>query len=263
MSRYSEKPLSFEALRTVPIESRGGKVQVADFAKPYKKGDGPARFLESLPKILAGDLHFCIGYSEPEAGTDLANLKCRADIDGEELIINGQKLWTSLAGDADWCWLAVRTNQEAKKHKGISMVLVPLKDENGNRTEGIEIQPLHLMGDHDINAVFYTDVRVPIANVVGGVDQGWNLITNQLNHERVTLCSSGVLERMLDHTREWAQNTKLADGSRVIDQEWVQMTLARVHTSLEFLRLINWKVSWTATQGHLDVADARPTVERR
>src|SRR5215210_851346 len=108
-----------------------------------------------LPKILNGDIHFCIGYSEPEAGTDLANLKCRADIDGEELVINGQKLWTSLAGDADWCWLAVRTNQEAKKHKGISMVLVPLKDENGNRTPGIEISPLHLLGEHVINAVFY------------------------------------------------------------------------------------------------------------
>lgn len=209
-----------------------------------------------LPKILAGDIHFCIGYSEPEAGTDLANLKTRADLDGDELIINGQKLWTSLASDADYCWLAVRTNQEAKKHKGISMVLVPLKDENGNRAPGIEISPLHLIGEHDINAVFYTDVRVPVANVVGGIDQGWNLITNQLNHERVTLCSSGVLERMLNGTLEWAQNTKLADGRRVIDQEWVQLNLARVRAGLEFLRLINWKVAWTATEGHLDVADA-------
>ena len=209
-----------------------------------------------LPKILQGDLHFCIGYSEPEAGTDLANLKTRADIDGDELVINGSKLWTSLASDADWCWLAVRTNQEAKKHKGISMVLVPLKDENGNRTPGIEISPLHLLGDHDINAVFYTDVRVPIANVVGGIDQGWNLITNQLNHERVTLCSSGVLERMLNGTLEWAQQTKLADGRRVVDQEWVQMNFARVKAGLEFLKLINWKVAWTATQGHLDIADA-------
>jgi alkylation response protein AidB-like acyl-CoA dehydrogenase len=209
-----------------------------------------------LPKILAGDIHFCIGYSEPEAGTDLANLKTRADIDGDELVINGSKLWTSLASDADWCWLAVRTNQEAKKHKGISMVLVPLKDEHGNRTPGIEVSPLHLLGDHDINAVFYTDVRVPVKNVVLGIDQGWNLITNQLNHERVTLCSSGVLERMLNNTLEWAQNTKLADGRRVIDQEWVQGNFARVRAGLEFLRLINWKVAWTATQGHLDVADA-------
>jgi alkylation response protein AidB-like acyl-CoA dehydrogenase len=210
-----------------------------------------------LPKILAGELHFCIGYSEPEAGTDLANLKCRADIDGDELIINGQKLWTSLASDADWCWLAVRTNQEAKKHKGISMVLVDLKaGPNGTRTPGIEISPLHLLGEHDINAVYYTDVRVPIANVVGGIDQGWNLITNQLNHERVTLCSSGVIERMLDGVLAWAQATKLADGTRVVDQEWVQLNLARIKAGIEFQKLINWKVAWTATQGHLDVADA-------
>ena len=93
-------------------------------------------------------------------------------------------------------------------------------------------------------------------NVVGGIDGGWNLITNQLNHERVTLCSSGVLERMLNGAIEYAQNTKLADGRRVIDQEWVQMNLARVRTGLEFLRLINWKVAWTATQGHLDISDA-------
>lgn len=209
-----------------------------------------------LPKILTGDLHFCIGYSEPEAGTDLASLKTRADIDGDELVINGQKLWTSLSSDADYCWLAVRTNQEAKKHKGISMVLVPLKDEHGNRTPGVEISPLELLGGHDINAVFYTDVRVPVANVVGGIDQGWNLITNQLNHERVTLCSSGVLERMLNGVLEWAQNTKLADGRRVVDQEWAQVNFARVRAGLEFLRLINWKVAWTATQGHLDISDA-------
>jgi len=209
-----------------------------------------------LPKILTGDIHFCIGYSEPEAGTDLAGLKTRAVRDGDEYIINGQKLWTSLASDADYCWLAVRTNPEAAKHKGISMILVPLWDESHERTKGITISPLHLMGEHDINAVFYEDVRVPAANLVGGENNGWSLITNQLNHERVTLCSSGVLERMLSQTRQWAQETKLADGTRVVDQEWVQMNLARVHTALEFLRLINWKVAWTATQGHLDVADA-------
>src|SRR5437899_2544021 len=135
-----------------------------------------------LPKILAGELHFCIGYSEPEAGTDLAGLKTRAVRDGDEYIINGQKLWTSLASDADYCWLAVRTNPEAAKHKGISMILVPLWDENHERTKGITISPLHLMGEHDINAVFYEDVRVPAANLVGGENNGWTLITNQLNH---------------------------------------------------------------------------------
>jgi len=206
-----------------------------------------------LPKILAGDIHFCIGYTEPESGTDLASLQTRAVRDGDEYIINGQKIYTSLAGGADYIWLATRTDPEAAKHKGISMFIVPMD------TPGIKVVPMHLLGDHNINYTFYEDVRVPAANLVGGENQGWTLITNQLNHERVTLCSSGIIERALDDVRAWAQNTKLADGRRVIDQEWVQIHLARVYARLEFLKLINWKVAWTATQGHLDVADASTT----
>ncbi len=203
-----------------------------------------------LPKILAGEVHFCIGYSEPGAGTDLANLKTRAVRDGEEYVINGQKIFTSLAGGADYVWLATRTNPEAKKHKGISMFIVPMD------TPGISVVPMHLMSEHNINQTFYEDVRVPAANLVGGENNGWSLITNQLNHERVTLCSPGIIERSLTDVRAWAQATKLADGRRVIDQEWVRVHLARVHSRLEFLRLINWKVAWSATQGRLDVADA-------
>jgi len=203
-----------------------------------------------LPKILAGDIHFCIGYTEPNAGTDLAALETRAVRDGDEYVINGQKIFTSLAGDADYIWLATRTDPEVSKHKGISMFIVPMD------TPGIKVVPMKLLGDHNINYTFYEDVRVPAANLVGGENNGWTLITNQLNHERVTLCSPGIIERALDDTRAWAQATKLADGRRVIDQEWVQVHLARVHSRLEFLKLINWKVAWTATQGHLDVADA-------
>jgi alkylation response protein AidB-like acyl-CoA dehydrogenase len=203
-----------------------------------------------LPKIVKGEIHFSIGYSEPGAGTDLAALKTRADRDGDEYIINGQKMWTSLASDADYCWLAVRTNQEVKKHKGISMIIVPLD------TPGIEKRPLSLMGEHNICAVYYEDVRVPAANLVGGENNGWKLITNQLNHERVTLCSAGMIERSYDEVLQWTRETKLADGRRVIDQEWVQVILARIKAKIEFLRLINWKVAWSATQGKLDVADA-------
>jgi alkylation response protein AidB-like acyl-CoA dehydrogenase len=203
-----------------------------------------------LPKILKGEIHFCIGYTEPGAGTDLAALKTRAVRDGEEYVINGQKIFTSLAGDSDYVWLATRTNPEVKKHKGISLFVVPMS------TPGIKIVPMQLLGEHDINQVFYDDVRVPAANLIGGEDNGWTMITSQLNHERVTLCSSGVGERTLAEVRTWAQETRLADGRRVIDQEWVRLSLARVHAKLEFLRLINWKVAWTATQGRLDVADA-------
>src|SRR5208337_4608076 len=130
-----------------------------------------------LPKILAGEIHFCIGYTEPNSGTDLASLTTRAVRDGDEYVINGQKIFTSLAGDADYIWLATRTNPDVAKHKGISIFMVPM----------------HLLGEHNINYTFYEDVRVPAANLVGGENNGWSLITNQLNHERVTLCSSGII----------------------------------------------------------------------
>ncbi len=216
---------------------------IMDFGTPEQKAD-------FLPRILAGDIHFCIGYTEPNAGTDLASLQTRAVRDGDEYVINGSKIFTSLAGGADYIWLATRTDPEVAKHKGISMFIVPMD------TPGIRVVPMQLLGGHNINYTFYDDVRVPAANLVGGENNGWTLITNQLNHERVTLCSPGIIERALADTRAWAQATKLADGRRVIDQEWVQVHLARIHAKLEFLKLINWKVAWTATQGHLDVADA-------
>jgi len=203
-----------------------------------------------LPRILRGEIHFCIGYTEPGAGTDLASLKTTAIRDGDEYIINGQKVFTSLAGGADYIWLAARTDPEAKKHKGISMFLIPMS------TPGITVTPMSLLSEHDINQTYFDDVRVPASCLVGGENQGWTLITNQLNHERVTLCSSGVIEGLLAEVQKWAQDSRLVDGRRVVDQEWVQLNLARVRARLEFLRLINWKVAWTATQGHLDVADA-------
>ena len=204
-----------------------------------------------VPKILKGEIHFAIGYTEPDAGTDLASLKTRAERDGDEYVINGQKVFTSLASGADYIWLAVRTNQEAKKHKGISIIIVPTD------TPGFRYVPIDNFGNTNTNITYYEDVRVPAGNLVGEVNGGWSLITNQLNHERVTLCSSGVVERMLDDTRAWAQATKLADGRRVIDQEWVQINLARVHAKLEFLRLANWRVAWLAQSGAaLNPADA-------
>jgi alkylation response protein AidB-like acyl-CoA dehydrogenase len=206
-----------------------------------------------LPKILKGEIHFCIGYSEPGAGTDLAALTTKAERDGDEYIINGQKMWTSLASDADYVWLAVRTNPNVKKHKGISLFVIPMD------TPGIKVLPIHVMGESDINQVFYEDVRVPASTRVGEENEGWRLITNQLNHERVTLCSSGIVDRALGEVRGWAQDAKLADGSRVIDQEWVQLNLARVHARLEFLRLINWKIASQAAKGALQPADASST----
>ena len=204
-----------------------------------------------LPQILKGEIHFCIGYTEPGAGTDLAALKTRAVRDGDEYVINGQKIFTSLASDADYCWLAVRTNPDVSKHKGISMIIVPM-DTPGHHgpahgpAERARHQPGLLRGRAGAGG-----------EPVGGENNGWSLITNQLNHERVTLCSSGMLEQTYEEALRYAQETKLADGRRVIDQEWAQLNLARVRAGLEFLRLINWKVAWGATEGlPLDIGDA-------
>ncbi len=203
-----------------------------------------------LPKILAGEIHFCIGYTEPNAGTDLASLTTRADADGDEFVINGQKVFTSLASDADYIWLATRTDQEAPKHGGLSMFVVDMK------TPGIKAEPMDLLSSHNICTTFFDDVRVPKTALVGELNKGWKLITGQLNHERVAICSPGMLEAAYVKVLDWARETKLADGRRVIDQEWAQINLARVHTGLEYLRLANWKVAWQGTQGEVSVADA-------
>ncbi len=198
---------------------------------------------EFIPKILAGEIHFAIGYTEPDAGTDLASLKTKAVRDGDEYVINGQKIFTSLASGVDYIWLAVRTNPEVKKHKGISIIIVPTD------TPGFSVKPIENFAGLNTNITYYEDVRVPAKYLVGEENAGWSLITNQLNHERVTLCSSGIIDRHLGDVVAWAKETELADGRRVIDQEWVQVNLAKVHAKLEFLKLANWKVAWEATRG--------------
>ena len=190
-----------------------------------------------LPKIAAGDIHFAIGYSEPEAGTDLANLRTSASRDGDDYVINGQKMWTSLIQYADYVWLAVRTNAEAKKHRGISVLIMP------TTAEGFSWTPVHTMAGVDTSATYYSDVRVPATNLVGEENGGWKLVTNQLNHERVALVSAQPIFTALTQVREWAQNTKDARGERLIDAEWVQLNLARVHAKAEYLKLINWELA--------------------
>jgi alkylation response protein AidB-like acyl-CoA dehydrogenase len=190
-----------------------------------------------LPKIAAGDLHFSIGYSEPDAGTDLASLRTTAVRDGDDYVINGQKMWTSLIQYADYVWLAVRTNTEAKKHRGISVLIVP------TTAEGFSWTPVHTMAGPDTSATYYSDVRVPVTNRVGEENGGWRLVTNQLNHERVALVSPAPIFMCLREVREWAQNTKDASGARLIDSEWVQLNLARVHAKAEVLKLINWELA--------------------
>ena len=209
-----------------------------------------------LPRIAAGEIHFSIGYSEPEAGTDLAALRTRAvRVQGDGAgaggyVINGQKMWTSLIQYADYVWLACRTDPDAPRHRGLSILIVPTD------APGFSWTPVHTVAGPTTSATYYSDVRVPATALVGEENQGWPLITNQLNHERVALTSSAPVRSALRDVCDWAAATKLASGQRLIDQEWVQLNLARVHAKAEFLKLVNWRIAAEADAAAGAEADA-------
>ncbi|WP_018810523.1 acyl-CoA dehydrogenase family protein [Salinispora pacifica] len=207
---------------------------------------------EYLPRIAAGELHFSIGYSEPEAGTDLAALRTTAVRDGETYLVNGQKMWTSLIQYADYVWLACRTAPEAPQHEDLSILIVPTD------SPGFSWTPVRTVAGPTTSATYYTDVRVPRSALVGAENQGWPLITNQLNHERVALTSAAPIRHALREVRDWARTTTLSRGKRVIDQEWVQLHLARVHAKAEFLKVYNWRLAAESANG-LDPAAASAT----
>ncbi|WP_414169966.1 acyl-CoA dehydrogenase family protein [Streptoverticillium reticulum] len=204
-----------------------------------------------LPRILSGEIDFAIGYSEPGAGTDLAALKTRAVRDGDHYVVNGQKIWTTNGDTADWVWLAVRTDPDAPPHKGISMLLVPTTD------PGYSCTLIHTLASHNTTASYYDNVRVPVDHLVGKENEGWRLITTQLNHERVTLAAHGSSAiRILRDVRDWAAATELADGRRVIDLGWVRSRLARTHVRLEAMKLLNWRMVDALQRSALTPQDA-------
>lgn len=206
-----------------------------------------------LPGILAGDIHFAIGYTEPGAGTDLASLQTRAVRDGDEYIVNGQKVFTTGAHDADFVWLATRTDPDAPKHKGISILVADTKD------PGFSWTPIYTVGGtaaHHTNVTYYNDVRVPVSMRVGEENQGWKMITTQLNFERVALGPAGKIAKAYDPVLAWARETVGVDGRRVIDHEWVQVNLARVRAKLEAAELFNWRVASLGEHSTPNPADA-------
>jgi 3-oxocholest-4-en-26-oyl-CoA dehydrogenase alpha subunit len=203
-----------------------------------------------LPSILRGELHFAIGYSEPSAGTDLAALRTRAVREGDEYVVNGQKVFTSLAEYADYIWLAVRTDQGAPKHKGISILMVD------TRSPGFSLSPIHTLGGNRTNATFYENVRVPASARVGAENEGWKLITTQLNHERVALSAPGPISRFVEEVTAWARGTRAADGGRVIDTPWIQANLARARAHVEVLKLLTWRQACSIDRGRLDPAES-------
>jgi 3-oxo-4-pregnene-20-carboxyl-CoA dehydrogenase beta subunit len=199
-----------------------------------------------LPRILAGEVHFAIGYTEPEAGTDLASLRTTAVRTGDEYVVNGQKIFTTGAHDADYIWLACRTDPDAPRHKGISILIVDTRDPGFSWTPIITCD-----GAHHVNATYFTDVRVPAEMLVGEENAGWRLITTQLNHERVMLGPAGRIAALYQRVLDWAAARDLLAAPAV------RRALARTFASLRVNELLNWQVA--AAGSAVSVADASAT----
>ena len=225
-------PLPYVTLQTVgPVLQQHGTQAQKDFF---------------LPKILSGDVHFAIGYTEPEAGTDLASLRTTAVRDGDHYVVNGQKVFTTGGHDADYVWLACRTDPSAPKHRGISILIVDTRDPGFSWTPTITAD-----GAHHVNTTYYSDVRVPVEMLVGKENEGWRLITSQLNHERVMLGPAGKLAGLYERVREWATPRGL------LAEPDVRRALAETHAITRINELLNWQVA--AREGDVDVADASAT----
>ena len=224
-------PFPFVTLNTVgPMLMRHGTQEQKDFF---------------LSGILQGEINCAIGYTEPGSGTDLASLRTKAVRDGDEWIIDGNKIFTSGADQADYIWLATRTDPDAPKHKGISIFLVPTS------APGFSCTPLVTVGGTVTTASYYDGVRVPLTALVGELNEGWRLITGQLNHERVGLAAMSALsQRLWIEVAEWALANELADVG------WVQADLARSHALLEAQNLLNWRMTAAVADDTLGPADS-------
>ena len=197
-----------------------------------------------LPRALAGEILISLGYSEPDSGSDVASIKTRAVRDGDEWVINGQKMFTTLAHEADYVFLLTRTNPDVPKHKGLTMFLVPLD------SPGIEVQPVHTVGGERTNATFYRDVRVSDHYRIGDVDRGWEVMTVALAFERGGFGLSDS-DRVWEQTVEWAKGTRRDDGTRVIDDPLVRERLALMRVNNEVAKLLAYRTSFVAASGKL------------
>ena len=203
-----------------------------------------------LNPVARGEVQWCQGYSEPESGSDLASLSTRAIRDGDDLVINGAKVWTTLAHRADWIMLLTRTDPDAPKHRGISFVLVDMK------TPGVSVRPIiNMAGGHEFNQVTFDNVRVPRANVVGEEDRGWYVAVTLLDFERSGIDYSASARRLLDDTRDFATETK-RNGQPLMEIPWVRSLMADRYIDCEVARLMAYNVAYMQSQDIIPTKEA-------
>jgi alkylation response protein AidB-like acyl-CoA dehydrogenase len=203
-----------------------------------------------LPLIARAEAFFCFGFSEPQAGSDLASLQTRAVADGDDYVISGQKLWVSDGHLSTHCWLAARTDPEAPRHRGITMFIVDM------RTPGITARHLpNILGKHGVTEVFFDEVRVPRGNIVGGVNQGWQVVTASLNFERCRIEFSAAARRTLEELAGYVTE-KAVGGRWAGNYQAVRQRLAEMAVEIEVGRLLSYRVAWMQAQGRLPSHEA-------
>jgi len=200
----------------------------------------PEQKAEHLPRITSGEVIWCQGYSEPQAGSDLANIQTRAVRDGDDYVVNGQKIWTTGAHHADWCFLVARTDPDLPKHKGITFLLADM------RTPGITVSPIiNLAGNHEFNQVFFEDVRVPVRNRVGEENNGWYVAMTLLDFERSNVASIAANARSLEDI----MGVMREDPPQGVTIDILRHRLADLWVSNEVGRLLSYRIAWMQESG--------------
>ncbi len=229
------------ATRRLPVPV----VTLNTVAPALMRAGNEAQKQEFLPKILRAEIEFAIGYTEPGAGTDLAALETRAVRDGDSYVINGQKIFTTGAHHADYVWLAVRTDPEAPKHRGISLLIVPLD------SEGVQISPIYTMGGGRTNITFYDNVRVPVSALVGEENRGWYYMTTQLDFERLAISPVPYIERVFDGLCGLFRERGLGE-----DEHWSRSTMAQMAADVNALKIMDLKMASMVADGEIPYYEA-------
>ena len=233
------------ALRGAPLIGKGvgciGKTIIRHGSETMKR--------EFLPLILDAEVEFALGYSEPSSGSDLASLRLKAEKQGDEWVLNGQKVWTTSAHFAEWYWVAVRTDPVAPKHKGISVFLIPMNH------PGLTVRPIITMGDHRTNEVFFDNVRVKEDRLVGELNKGWVYVCEALDFERFTFYTINPLLSKFERAVAAIKKTR-RNGTCLADDMGVQRHIGRLATEVETAKMLQRRVVDAASKGQVPAIEA-------